>query len=696
MTKNYFDRYTSLVRLTPKGFNYASLMDGAKDRTSLSIGKLSEHASYTCLWLEITDYENIKVTSQNEISIEALLLNRIYKKNGLYFYTNLYTFGNKEAPLPFDMYFFLNISNGDLFKPLKSFGFSETTIRANYNELMDIATLIVSVGRVYKMERKKLPQTYKDFLETYIDCFIEATKLLNEHYTNLKAIETKNEEEETRKKFALLSMVDEMQYFKETIKSLIARLSDLEQGKEDEKAKETLYPTFLEGFLNRGSKETYTISKANSFDMISQGKIKGYRIAYQTKITQIAPTIKKYSNNKALLKADESKLNRLNDLSKEINELEQEALSLPIGAKERELITLKHNAKSNMLVNYANQNQVIIYKGFYYKNTNKNVRVCGAVGDDKTLCRIELSNTDNITLSLSVYLCDLINTFYKGGNNKSQNDIVYKSVLLYTLSKIANAHSRDIHSQSVPILCFTGNEIYKAVTGKTYEVERRKANTKGEKAIKNLETSKKRAKEQFKNALSFLYHANLILGEHGEMAIIQGILDIDTEKGYGKEFKSIDGDTINNGVAIIPSDNLWNANIYGNKGYGTYFYIPNLDKTESIEEFLLALCLCLAESNGGEKKGTYKFPKLCEYLCIEPPSIENTNNDKKAFYEDIREKKKRIIPYLLHLKQINAIDFKESDLELITKTQDCKFVYAMPISVVYDDKAKKDLKKISK
>lgn len=698
MTENYFDRYTSLVALTPKGLNYTSLMDGAEDKKSLSIGKLSEHASYTCLWLDIADYKNIKVTSQDEISIEALLLNRIYKKDGLYFYTNLYTFGNKEAPLPFDMYFFLNISNGDLFKPLKSFGFNETAIKGNYNELMDIATLVISVGRVYEMKGEKLPQTYRGFLETYIDCFIEITKLLNKHCTNLKAIETKTEDEETRKKFALVSMEDERQYFQETINSLKTRLSDLEKGMEDEKTKETLYPTFLDNFLNRESKENYIISEFNSFDMISQGKIKGYKIAYQTKIAQIAPTIKKYSNNNTLLKADESKLNELNELNKEINALKQKALSLPIGSMERDLVTMKQNAKSNMLVNRANQSQVIIYNGFYFKNTNKNVRVCGAVGDDKTLCRIELLNAGNIELSLCVRLCDLINTFYKGNNNRSQNDIVYKSVLLYTLSKIANAHSRDNHSQSVPMLCFTGNEIYKAVTGRTYETERRKANIKGDKAISTLEARKRRAKEQFKTTLSFLYHANLILGEHGEMSILQGIFDIDTEKGDKIEFKDIDGNKINNGVAIIPSSNLWNANIYGKNEYGSYFFMPNLDMTESIEEFLLALCLSLAESNGGKNKGTYTFPKLCEYLCIEPPSIKNMvdGNAKKDFYEDIREKKKRIIPYLLHLKKINAINFKESDLELITKTQDGKFVYAMPISVVYDDKTEKSLKKLSK
>lgn len=276
-------------------------------------------------------------------------------------------------------------------------------------------------------------------------------------------------------------------------------------------------------------------------------------------------------------------------------------------------------------------------------------------------------------------------------------------MLLYTLSKIANAHSRSNHSQSAPTLCFTGNEIYKAVTGKTYEAERRKANTKGEKAVKSLEAKKKRAKEQFKSALSFLYHANLILGEQGEMTILQGFFDIDMEKGGEIEFKDIDGNKINNGVAIIPSSSLWNANVYGNKEYGSYFFMPNLDKTESIEEFLLALCLCLAESNGGKNKGTYTFPKLCEYLCIEPPSIEiestgktDSKKIKKAFYEDIKEKKKKIIPCLLHLKQINAINFKESDLELITKTKDYKFIYAMPISVVYDDKTEKVLKKLSK
>ncbi len=711
MTKNYFDTYKYLQTIKPKDLDYTRLLDSAPHKQALYLNSLSTNSFITSLWLDVKDYANIKVSNNAnmEVLTDFLLLNRVYKKSGLYFCTPLYSFGNKDMPLPFEMYFYLNISNGDLFKPLKAFGFGDDATKASYNELMDLATLVITIGNIQSFNKEEIPSTYGDFLGTTLFVYEEMRETTERAYNNLKEEKAKetNEQANIYKDFSLSMLRSHIEFLAMIKEEIRTRQIELSEKKEDELTKEALYPKFIENFFHRDIKETYVLSRERAFEIKEQGQAKGYRIAHQSKIEQIALTIKKYSNTPSLLREDEGTLNALDNIQKSINQINADSLNLPVGSKERELLEKERSAKTKILINYANQSQIIVYNGVYYKNTNKNVRVYGAVGNENTFCLLEIATNDGTKLSLRTYLKDVMDTFYKA-NSKAQNDLIYKTVLLYTLSKIAHAHSkRDyLQKQTIPTLYFTGDEMFKAVTGKTYESELKKANIKGNNAIKTLKCAKQRSKQQFINALMFLQHSTLILGTHGEMNILQGYLDIDIEKNKGKEFNDIDGNIINNGVAIIPSNSLWDSNVYGldNKSYGNYFYVKNLDKTESIEEQLLALCFCLAESHGigtGKKKKeiqTYKFTKICEYLCIEPPTLANKEDSKakKDFHKELSEKRNRIKPYLFHLKEIKAVSFKEADFDKAGKAENYEFTYAMPIAVNYDEEEeeKKDLKKL--
>lgn len=706
MIKNYFDTYTYLQG---QKLNVGeSFINGGEKQKAIFLrddAELKEEESLLYLTFEKDRYKKIffidDLFKDNQKRYEAIL-SEIYKKDGLYFYK---TKGlGVETILPFDMYFFLNISNGDLFKPLKAFGFDENTIKTNYNELMDLTNLVFALINFTGVEPLKekgyFPKTYESFLEKSLTCFNGWEEIAQKEIE--KVIERKekmtkvNKEDLTTELFLIFA---ENAFLKETIKyirniayDLATRISDLRSGKIEEQKKEALYPLFIQKFRNRTITEEITIYKVNAFDKGNTNKNKGLKITGQSKFIQEIPNLKSFTQDISLAETHKETLDKLNAIEKDINALRSENEKNQIGSKEREKNNVLVNMKEDMLLEIANNNNIVVFRGNYYVNIAKGLQIRNSK-DDHGLCYISMENEDT---AIKCSLEGAINTFFKSGT-RSNNAIIYKNTFIYIISKIAKAHSKlnpfSNNAQEIPYLHFTGEEIYKIVTGKTYS-KYCKANAKSENEVKAIEKAKSDAKKNFIKALRFIKGMALCYANSIEIDILQSIIDIDeVKKTKAKKvvIKDTDGQQISNGVAILPTSNFWSANIYGNKEYGSYFYIADIDKTENVEELALALSFSLAVSNS-EKTLTkpYTFAKLCEYLCIEPPTLKKEDRDnrmkKKAFSEELRRKKDGIYKALAHLKEIGIITFKEQDYINATKPIDFEFKGSIPIKLIIKEK----------